>query len=109
MDAPDEADAVWQRQYSFTTDPVHPADMELGNHWTSMRPGTLFTSTLIVSRITDNGFTVLMGNSIRSRDPSNAHEGVIESATALRDALSTRFGISLDETEARRLFQFAGG
>jgi len=109
MDASDEAGAVWQRQYSFTTDPVHPADMELGNCWTSMQPGTLFTSILLVSRITGNGFTMMMGNSLRTREPSKASEVVIESAAALHDALHRNFDIALEETEVGRLFEFANG
>lgn len=104
MDAPDQEEAAWQRQYSFTADPAHPVDLELGNHWTATRPDTLFTSLMLVSRVTENGFVILMENSLRTREPSGTTETVIESSAALRVALDTHFGIRLDEAEADRLF-----
>src|SRR3546814_8601686 len=40
----------WQDQYSFTLARVEPSDLEMGNHWTSTRPGTRFTTLCMVSR-----------------------------------------------------------
>ena len=104
MDAPDQGEAAWQKQYSFTTDEVHTADREIGNHWTSTRPDTLFTSLLLVSRITENGFAILMGNSLRIREPGATSETPVESATMLRELLDTHFDMVVDEAEAERLF-----
>ena len=45
--APGDRDGPdWERQYSFTLAPVFlfPADLSLGNHWTSTAPGTRFTT-----------------------------------------------------------------
>ncbi|MGE4410936.1 MAG: arylamine N-acetyltransferase [Sphingobium sp.] len=106
MDAPDEAENAWQRQYSFTTDPVHPVDLEMGNHWTSTRPDVIFTGLMLVSRITDRGFIVLMGNNLRIREPSNISEMEIGSPAELRAVLDTHFNMTVDEEEAERLFSF---
>ena len=106
LHAPGDDESAWQRQYSFTADLAHPADLEMGNHWTSTRPGTLFTSLLLVSRITETGFAVLMGNSLRLRGADTGLEIPIESPAALREALDTHFGMVIDEDESKRLFSF---
>lgn len=103
---PGAAEAEWQRQYSFTTGVTHPFDRELGNHWTSTRSGTPFTSAMLVSRITENGFVSLMGNRLKTRELSNMSEAPVESADALRQMLDRHFGIAVNEEEAERLFQF---
>lgn len=93
----------WQRQYSFTLTEAHDIDREMSNHWTSTRPGVRFTSLVIASRVLEDGFLSLTGRILRSSDGT---EEVLTDAVALRDALNRRFGISLDETEAERLFAF---
>lgn len=94
----------WQRQYSFTHAEAHDIDRELSNHWTSTRPGTRFTTWAIASRVLDDGFISLTNRILRESDGT---EEVLTSAAALRDTLRSRFGIALDQDEAKRLFLFA--
>jgi len=97
----------WQPQYSFTLDPVHDADREQCNHWTSTRPGTRFTSLVIASRVTADGFLSLTGLVLRESGGRVAREMVFGSAAALQEALDAHFGIGLDRDEAERLFAFS--
>jgi len=101
-----EEAARWQPQYSFTEQPVFPADMEMSNHWTSTRPGTRFTTLLMVHRITEDGFASLMGNRLRLRDARGTGEEMLETPFAFRQALRDHFGVVLDEEEATRLHAF---
>lgn len=101
-----EEAACWQLQYSFTEHPVFPADMEMGNHWTSTRPGTRFTSLLMAHRITGDGFASLIGNRLRLRDARGTGEDMLETPAAFRRALADHFGMALDEEEAARLHAF---
>lgn len=99
----------WQRQYSFTLGEVHRADRELCNHWTATRPDTRFTSLLIASRVTADGFLSLTGLTLREgRGTQEARETILDSAVALRDVLDSRFGIAVEREEADRLFAFIG-
>jgi N-hydroxyarylamine O-acetyltransferase len=97
----------WQRQYSFTLMDVHLADRELSNHWTATRPDTRFTSLVIASRVTADGFVSLNGLVLREgRGAQEACETLLDSAAALHDALDSRFGIALERSDADRLFDF---
>lgn len=99
----------WQRQYSFTLAAVHRADRELCNHWTATRPDTRFTSLVIASRVTADGFLSLTGLTLREgRGTQEARETILDSAVALRDVLDSRFGVAVEREEADRLFAFVG-
>jgi len=102
-----DASPDWQRQYSFTLADVHRADRELSNHWTATRPDTRFTSLVIASRVTADGFLSLTGLLLREgRGTQEARETLLDSAAALHDALDSRFGIAIEREEAERLFAF---
>ena len=96
----------WARQYSFTLDPVWPADLEMANHFTATRPGTRFTTLRIASAPTLDGYVSLIDRilTISRMGRSEAHE--ISDADEYRRVLAERFGLSLsaEEVEALGLF-----
>ncbi len=106
LDVPDAEAARWQDQYSFTTEPVFEADREIGNHWTSTRPGTLFTSMVMVYLVTADGFASLSGNVLRLRAGEETRDIMLETPDVLREALFNHFGMSLSPDEATRLHGF---
>ena len=95
-----DADHGWmlerdgERQYSFTEDRVWPADLAMGNHWTSTSPASRFTILRIASILTEGGLVSL----------TNA--GDLTDASSYRAALAERFGIVLSEAEVATLGLF---
>ncbi len=84
-----------ERQYSFTEDRVWPADLAMGNHWTSTSPASRFTALCVASIVTDGGLVSLTGT------------GGLADAGAYRAALAERFGIMLADGDVARLELFA--
>ena len=93
----------WQPQYSFTLERVEPADLEMGNHWTSTRPGVRMTSLAIVSLVLPSGFATLTERHYTRRNGDQYVEADLDSATAYRLRLNFVFGIALDEVEVMGL------
>lgn len=96
----------WQRQFGFTLDTVHPADLALSNHWTSTAPGTRFTTTVVVSIALPNGFASLTDRMYRRKVGDDEQAGEITDPRVYRMRLSLMFGIDLgrDEIAALGLF-----
>lgn len=94
----------WERQYSFTTDPVWDADLAMANHWTSTAPGTRFTTLKIASIVLPTGFASLNDHLYRRRAGSDATEATIEDPRVWRLRLSLVFGIDLTKDEVATLF-----
>jgi len=93
----------WQRQYSFTLDPVFPVDLEMSNHWAATRPGTYFTTQSVVSICLPTGFASLIDRRYNRRAGEQSVETDIESAKAYRLRLNFVFGIVVDEVEVMGL------
>lgn len=98
--------ARWQPQYSFTTETVFPVDLEMGNHWTSTRPATRFTSLIMVHRITGDGYATLTGNRLKRRAAQGETTALLMTPADYRGALRDHFGMTLTEEEAGRLSAF---
>jgi len=96
----------WQRQYSFTLDPVWPADLEMANHFTATRPGTRFTTFRIVSAPTPDGYVSLIDRTLTTSRMGRPETREIVDADEYRRVLAERFGLSLaaEEVEALGLF-----
>jgi len=96
----------WLPQYSFTLDPVAPADLALSNHWTSTAPGARFTTLCVASIVLPNGFASLTDRRYSRRNADRANSGEIDSARVYRMRLSLMFGIDLtsEEVDALGLF-----
>ena len=93
-------------QYSFTLDPVFPADLELSNLWTSTAPNTRFTTLRIVSGVLPNGFASLTDRSYQRHNGASEASGEIDDPRVYRMRLSLLFGIdfSVEEVAALGLF-----
>jgi N-hydroxyarylamine O-acetyltransferase len=96
----------WARQYSFTLDPVWPADLEMANHFTATRPGTRFTTLRIVSAATLDGYVSLIDRGLTTSRMGRSEVREIGDAGEYREVLSDVFGLALsaEEVEALGLF-----
>lgn len=101
-----EGEAGWERQYSFTTDPVWPADLAMANHFTATIPGGHFTANVVASMVLPNGFAALTNRDYSRTSATGAERSEITSAKMLRLRLSLMFGIDLTAEEVARLGLF---
>lgn len=104
MDISGDEASRWQVQYSFTTDLIFDADREMGNHWTSTRPDTRFTTAPIAHRITETGFASLSGHVLKVRREGETDMNILSCAMGLQEALEQYFHMRFDREEAERLF-----
>lgn len=95
-----------QDQYSFTLDPVFPADLEMGNHWTATRPDTRFTTLRIVSLALPNGMASLTDRTYTRRNGDQYVTAELESEKAYRLRLDWVFGLKLSAEEVSALGLF---
>jgi N-hydroxyarylamine O-acetyltransferase len=93
-------------QYSFTLDPVFPADLELSNLWTSTAPGTRFTTLRIASSVLPNGFASLTDRHYKRHNGSSEASGEIADPRVYRMRLSLLFGIDFSAEEVAALGLF---
>lgn len=96
----------WARQYSFTLEEVWPADLEIGNHWTSTRPGTRFTTLRIASRTLPDGYASLVDRTLTVSRMGEPDAREIADADAYRQALGDIFGLELSTNEIAALKLF---
>lgn len=101
-----DAGAGWERQYSFTTDPVWPADLEAANHWTATRPGTRFTTMRIVSRAFPDGMASLVDRSLTVRRAGDIETQPIDTEATYRLVLRELFDLALGPAEVAQLGLF---
>lgn len=101
-----DSGAGWTRQYSFTLEPVWPADLETANHFTATRPGTRFTTLRIASRPLADGYVSLIDNVLTRSRRNVAEVREIESADSYRRLLEEDFGLALSADEVERLGLF---
>ncbi|TPG40421.1 acetyltransferase [Sphingomonas koreensis] len=98
--------AGFQPQFSFTLAEVAPADLEMGNHWTSTRPGTRFLDLVVVSIVLPAGFASLTNRDYRRSTSSDDVSAVIDDPRVYRLRLSMMFGIDLSAEEIAALGLF---
>lgn len=96
-------DAGWQRQCSFTLEPVYPNDLILANHWVSTAPESRFVQHRIVSVPLPHGFASLTDRQYRRRNGDQATETEISDPRVYRMRLSMMFGIDLSAEAAAAL------
>lgn len=96
----------FQPQYSFTTDAVWPADLELSNLWTSTAPDTRFTTLKVVSIVLPHGFATLTDRAYRRRAGEEETAAEIDDPRVYRMRLSMMFGIDLSKDEVAALGLF---
>lgn len=96
----------FQPQYSFTTDLVWPADLEVSNRWTSTAPDTRFTTLKVVSIVLPHGFATLTDRQYRRRAGEEENAGLIDDPRVYRMRLSMMFGIDLSKEDVAALGLF---
>lgn len=96
----------WSPQYSFTLDPVFPADLEMGNHFVSTLPGHRFTTIRLINAPLPRGFAQLEGTHYRRRNGDQMAEADITDPRVYRMRLSMMFGIDLPEEDIAALGLF---
>ena len=101
--APD--DGGWYAQYSFMTDEIAAADLDMSNHWTSTRPATRFTSACVVSLAPAGGFLSLYDRVLTVSGP-DSERIEIDTPQAYRALLESAFGLVLSEPEVHALGLF---
>jgi N-hydroxyarylamine O-acetyltransferase len=90
----------WENVYRFSATPSHPIDHEVGNWFTSTRPGGLFTANVIAARPGTQCRETLFNGEMTIRGADNRVERwLLDSAASLRDALHDHFGITLEAPE----------
>lgn len=99
--------ADWQAQYTFELSEVAPDDLEQGNHWTSTRPGTRFTSLHVASIVLPDGFAALSDRQVTIYRQGMSETRTIADAADYARTLRETFRIALADEEAAGLPLFA--
>jgi N-hydroxyarylamine O-acetyltransferase len=97
----------WARQYSFTLDPVWPADLEMANHFTATRPGTRFTTLRIASATTPDGYVSLIDRALTTSRMGRSEAREIADEKEYRRVLAETFGLALSAEEVEKLGLFS--
>ncbi|MDR3534045.1 MAG: arylamine N-acetyltransferase, partial [Rhodopila sp.] len=96
---------AWENVYRFPDLPSHPIDHEVGNWFTSTRPGGLFTANVIAARPGVLCRKTLFNGEVTIRTLNTRTErSAPRTETALRDALHDHFGIDLDAGDLATVF-----
>jgi len=90
----------WLDLYSFDLGHVFPADIALGNHFTSTHPTSLFTVARVVALPTPSGRVSLLNCTLRIVTDGAEQVQELAEGQAYLDALKTHFGIELDASYA---------
>jgi len=93
-------------QYSFTLDPVFPADLAMGNHWVQSWPGSRFVMLAIASLVLPRGFASLTDRGYKRASGDQVADGTIDDPRQYRMRLSLMFGIDLSAEEVGALGLF---
>jgi N-hydroxyarylamine O-acetyltransferase len=86
----------WLDLYSFDLGRVFPADIAVGNHFTSTHPSSLFTFARVAALLTPTGRVSLLNRTLRIVTTGAEHVQELAEGQAYLDALKTHFGIELD-------------
>lgn len=97
----------WQPQYTFDLSEVAADDLEQGNHWTSTRPGTRFTTLHVVTIPQAAGFASMVEHELTVYSPQGVERRTITDASDYARTLCEVFRTDLGEEDARRLALFA--
>lgn len=96
----------WQRQYSFTLDPVFDADLAMGSHWSATEPHARFVKHRVVTLPLPTGFASLVDRRYRRRAGNDETAAEISDPRVYRLRLSLMFGIDLKKEEVAALELF---
>ncbi|WP_395395285.1 arylamine N-acetyltransferase [Novosphingobium sp. BL-8A] len=97
----------WQPQYVFDLGEVVQDDLEMGNHWTSTRPDTRFTTLCIASVVLEDGFAAMTDRQLSIYRNGVSETREISDAADYAQTLRDLMGIALSGEDAARLPLFA--
>ena len=88
----------WIDLYSFDLGYVCPADIELGNYYTSTNPSSLFVFARVAALPVESGVVTLFNNTLKKVIVGNESVQELAEGQAYLDALKKHFGIELEAT-----------
>lgn len=94
--------------YKFELARYGPADCEVGHFYSHKHPSATFVNHLVVSRILDDEVRSLRNCEYSVITGSGEQRQVIADGGQLRAILDSQFGVSVNDAEARRLFERSG-
>lgn len=94
--------------YRFELHRYGQADCEIGHFYSHKHPAATFVNHLVVSRIMDGEVRSLRNRDYRVITANGERVHAVEDEAQLAQVLNSHFGISIDDTEARRLFSRTG-
>lgn len=98
----------WATLYRFEDAPVYPADIVMGNHYTSTHPDSWFTQTPVVARRTPESLTSLLGRTLTVTRPGHVRERRELDDREWAASLSEIFGLRFLPGEREVLLASAG-
>jgi N-hydroxyarylamine O-acetyltransferase len=98
----------WGVLYRFTLNAQQPVDFEHANWYTATHPASFFANNVIAAIPGDGCRYTLFNKEFRTRWPDGRVETeLLEDATALRDKLTQKFGLSVSAADAAALAGFS--
>jgi N-hydroxyarylamine O-acetyltransferase len=98
----------WVTLYRFEDVPAYPADVVMGNHYTSTHPESWFTQVPVVVRRTPEAVTSLLGRTLTVTRPGHVKDRRDLTDDEYARALGDVFGLRFTESEAKTLAASAG-
>jgi arylamine N-acetyltransferase len=95
----------WQSLYEFTTRTQPGVDLKVGSWYVSTHPSSIFTTSLMVARVTDDARMNLAGRNLAIHRADASEKIRLEDAPAVVDTLSDRFGINVGDLGERRALE----
>ena len=102
-------DGAFRSLYRFELHRYGQSDCELGHFYSHKFPGANFVNNLVVSRILADEIRSLRNRELWLITAGGEERHAIADSKQLRTELHCRFGISVDESEAHRLFERSAG
>lgn len=90
------AGGPWEKLYSFTLEPCWQADFEMGNHYVSTHPKSPFTTRVVCSIQTPDGWRVLVNHDLTETMGGTPEHSVVPGGSAYMEMLRDRFRLDLD-------------
>jgi arylamine N-acetyltransferase len=87
----------WQPLYTFTTRPQPRIDLEVGSWYVSTYPNSFFVTGLTAALVTDDARYNLRGRNLAIHRPAGTEQIRFDTAAAVLDTLTGRFGIDLED------------
>ena len=101
--------AEWVTLYRFEDLPAYPADVVMGNHYTSTHPDSWFTHTPVVARRTPDAITSLLGRTLTVTRRGHAKERRVLDDAEWTSALREVFGLEFPPGDVAALVASADG